>query len=78
MDDQDGAPEVEATDPYEVFGFGVLAYFSMMRYLMVSMAMMTIVMFPMIYTYSQGTVMENNYDDFLSSSKVSIGNLGQA
>ena len=78
LDDVDGAPEVEATDPYEVFGFGVLAYFSMLRFLMVSMAMMTIVMFPTIRTYSQGAVMENNYDDFLSSSKISIGNLGQA
>ena len=76
IDDEDGVQEVEATDPYEVFGFGVLAYFQMLRFLMVAMAMMTVVTFPLIYKYSQGQVMENIFDDFISSTRLSIGNLG--
>lgn len=52
IDEKDGISEVQATDPYEVFGFGVLAYFQMLRFLMVGMAIMTIVTSPLLYKYN--------------------------
>ena len=73
-----GKPEdVKITDPYEVFGFGVLAYFSLLRWLMASMAMMTVVTLPLVLIYRGSPVMDN-FNDMFYTTYLSIGNLGQA
>ena len=39
----------ELVDPYEVFGFGIVAYFSTLRGLMISFAVITILFMPVMY-----------------------------
>ena len=39
------------SDPYEVFGFGILAYFTTLRGLMIAMAFMTVAYLPVMRIY---------------------------
>ena len=41
------------SDPYEVFGFGILAYFSTLRGIMIAMTFMTISFMPVLYIYNK-------------------------
>ena len=65
----------QADDPYEVFGFGIIAYFSMMRYLMVAFALLTLAFMPTLYIYSQGKAFKG-YVGTNSLNSYSLGNLG--
>ena len=64
-------------DPYEIFGFGIVAYFSMMRYLMFTFAVICVLFVPVIITYSKGDAFDN-YSNAWVFSSMSMGNLGQA
>ena len=44
--------ETKVSDPYEVFGFGILGYFTTLRGMMIAMAFMTIVFFPVMVIYN--------------------------
>jgi hypothetical protein len=63
------------SDPYEVFGFGVLAYFQTLRGIMFAMAFMTICFLPVISIYGSDDFL-NNYFKETSSARISLGNLG--
>lgn len=71
----DKEEDIKMTDPYDVFGFGVLAYFSMLRWLMAAMAMMTVVTLPIVFIYRDSPVMDN-FNDLFYTTYLSIGNLG--
>ena len=66
-------------DPYEIFGYGILAYFTLMRWLMVIFAIATIFYIPVMIIYSQGETLnpENIMSGMFSSQYLTLGNLGQ-
>jgi len=43
--------DMQPSDPYEVFGFGIVAYFSAVRHLIWAMTVLTILFIPVIYIY---------------------------
>jgi hypothetical protein len=61
-------------DPYLSLGFGMVAYFSMLRALVLSFILFSLLAFPMISTYAsyKGLDSGNNY----SKTKFSLGNFG--
>ena len=47
-DDQEGIK-----DPFEVFGFGIMAYFDLLRYLMVIFVVICLLYVPVMVLYSK-------------------------
>ena len=65
----------EVNDPYSVFGFGIVAYFSTMRILILAFTICSLVWMPTIYKYQQGNGLSNmTGSNFLNM--FSLGNLG--
>lgn len=65
------------TDPFEEYGYGVLAYFDMLRYLIVVFMIICVLFIPIFVMYADNNVLQN----FSSSSfynVLSLGNIGQA
>lgn len=72
---EDAEDEFDAnTDPYLSLGFGMVAYFSMLRSLILMFSIFTLISIPMMSTYKQydGLSTGNNY----SKTKYSLGNFG--
>ena len=67
---------IEMNDPYEVFGHGIVSYFSTLRSLMVVLAFMTVIFLPVMYINSKSSFLRGQLNGY--TSKVCIGNLGQA
>lgn len=61
-------------DPFHKYGFGVVAFFSILRLIMLGFAGITILFIPVFICYSQGTQFEFQ---LLSLSSLSLGNIGQ-
>ena len=68
----------ENEDPYEVFGFGIQAYFNMLEILIKLFFLITILMMPVMYIYYEGGAYENM--DFLNRfmAPITMGNIGHA
>jgi hypothetical protein len=45
-------------DPYEVFGHGIVSFFSTLRSLMVVMAFMTLIFLPVMFIYNETNFLE--------------------
>lgn len=64
-------------DPYEVFGFGILAYFSTMRYLIFAFAVATALFLPICVIYSKGKAFAH-MSGYNFMMEFSLGNIGQS
>lgn len=64
----------EDEDPYLMLGFGMVAYFTMLRTLIMMFSFFTLMMIPTIFVYSSYNGLESgtNY----AKTKFSLGNLG--
>lgn len=63
-------------DPFAVYGFGITAYFVLMRSLICTYLLMSLLACGMMYIYSQGNAIE--LDDDAATAAYSLGNLGYA
>ena len=70
-----GFKSLNIADPFEVFGFGILAYFTTLRGIMVAMAFMTISFMPVIYLYNRENFLDSHFTS-LNLARISLGNLG--
>jgi hypothetical protein len=72
--DEEIAPVDESEDPYLSLGFGMVAYFNMLKALILMFSVFTLLAIPMISIYVgyDGQSSGNNY----SKSKFSLGNMG--
>ena len=70
-----GFKSLNIADPFEVFGFGILAYFTTLRGIMVAMAFMTISFMPVIYLYHRENFLDSHFTS-LNLARISLGNLG--
>ena len=70
----DADPFPEGEDPYLRLGFGMVAYFSMLKALILMFSLFTLLVLPVIFIYGgyDGLKSGSNY----SKSKYSLGNLG--
>lgn len=70
----DAEPFPEGEDPYLTLGFGMVAYFSMLKALILMFSIFTLLALPVINIYGgyDGLESGNNY----SKTKYSLGNLG--
>jgi hypothetical protein len=69
--------EIEnAFDPFDIFGFGIQAYFQTLRILIIAFSMCTIAAIPMMVMYSEGKGMSNMIGTSFMTD-LSLGNLGQ-
>ena len=70
----DADPFPEGEDPYLTLGFGMVAYFSMLKALILMFSIFTLLVLPVISIYGgyDGLKSGNNY----SKSKYSLGNMG--
>ena len=69
--------EDAVSDPYDIFGFGVISYFSMMRIVILGMTILTICFLPTLYIYGQGKAMLG-YTGSNIYNLYSLGNIGQS
>ena len=76
MDKVFSLEEIKLTDPYEVFGHGMMTYFSTLTGLILAMTFMTFCFVPVLYIYSRDNYLSGELDTFNFSS-LGIGNLGQ-
>jgi hypothetical protein len=74
LGNSDAEPFPEGEDPYLSLGFGMVAYFNMLKALIFMFSIFTILVLPVISIYGSydGLKSGNNY----SKSKYSLGNLG--
>lgn len=74
MDKSDSSAFPEGEDPYLSLGFGMVAYFSMLKALIFMFSIFTLFMIPIISIYAgyDGLASGNNY----SKTKFSLGNMG--
>jgi len=70
----DANPFPEGEDPYLMLGFGMVAYFSMLKALILMFSLFTLLVLPVISIYGSydGLSSGNNY----SKTKYSLGNMG--
>jgi hypothetical protein len=68
--------EAKKTDPFEVFGHGVIAYFDLMRMILLILSILSILSLPLIYYYGTGTAFKNSTTYLWS--QWSMGNIGFA
>ena len=66
-------------DPFESFGYGIVSYFSLLRYLMALFFAISLMMIPVFIIYYKGGEFDGNEESSspLRFQKFSIGNLGQ-
>lgn len=63
------------SDPFNGFGFGITAYFKMLRYLIFTYALMSVLAFGTIFLYANGnTIQVENFKDAMGF--ITLGNLG--
>lgn len=74
LGDADANPFPEGEDPYLTLGFGMVAYFSMLKALILMFSIFTLLVLPVISIYGSYDGLEsgNNY----SKTKYSLGNMG--
>ena len=68
--------KIKSHDPFSVYGFGITAYFELMRRLITTYLLMSILAFGIMYIYSQGNAIE--LDEDAMTAAYSLGNLGYA
>ena len=66
----------EVKDPFEIYGYAILSYFTLLRSLMGIFALMTALNIPLIIYYSQGKFMKQTTGTW-GLYTVSLGNIGQ-
>jgi hypothetical protein len=70
----DADPFPEGEDPYLTLGFGMVAYFSMLKALILMFSIFTLLVLPVISIYGSYTGLESG--DNYAKSKYSLGNMG--
>ena len=68
-------PSNQAVDPFNGFGFGVVAYFKMLRFLLVTYAALTVIAGGIIVMYYNGHTIEGS-DKKSMMAQFTLGNLG--
>ena len=64
-------------DPLAQLGFGIVAYTSMLYYLIWAFALFTFILLPTFFFYAKGTAYENlKNDEKIGYAPRTIGNLG--
>lgn len=66
----------EVKDPFEIYGYGILSYFTLLRSLMGIFGVMTLLNIPLIIYYSQGNYMKQTTGTW-GLYTFSLGNIGQ-
>jgi len=61
-------------DPFKNYGFGIVAYFELLRTLICAYLLMTVFAVVIMVIFTNGDALENNGDSFLT--QFSLGNLG--
>lgn len=68
-------PSNAAVDPFNGFGFGIIAYFKMLRFLLVTYAILTVIAGGIIAMYYNGHTIEGS-DKKSMMAQFTLGNLG--
>ena len=68
----------DVNDPFEPFGFGIMAYFQTMRNLMILLSGITVLLVPIMIIYSLGGALDSNglNINLLHLEKTMLGNIG--
>mgnify|MGYP001016137964 CR=1 FL=1 len=67
----------EIQDPFEVYGFGIVAYFDLLRYLLLMFLIINLMFIPVFVMYYSKNVMAT-YESTNLLHEISLANIGQA
>ena len=65
-------------DPFDLFGYGVVAYFKTVKRLMFVYAIISILLLPVFYIYHKGGFLEHSVDSLHAMQKLTFGNMKRA
>jgi len=63
-------------DPFNNYGFGIIAYFKLLNYLMYAYLLIGAMAVLLMYIYAKGGTLDNERNGYLA--KYTLGNLGQS
>jgi hypothetical protein len=69
---------LQANDPLMLYGYGIVAYRNIIKFLVVVFAILTALSLPMMIMYSQGEGYRLNFGKKAGNEVYSLGNLGYA